>query len=74
MLHINYCDFCRDLATGTSLCSFRGNASPSRAAAILGRDYFVSCQLKKPILHFWSWRKVSFINSPEVLIEHLIVE
>eukprot|EP00890_Picochlorum_soloecismus_P005097 jgi/Picsp_1/5589/NSC_02948-R1_wd repeat domain 18 len=46
-----------DLATGTSLCSFKGNASPSRAAATLGRDYFVSCQLKKPILHFWNWRK-----------------
>lgn len=47
----------RDLGTGTSLCSFKGNCSPPRAACPLGRDYFVSCQLKKPLLHFWDWRK-----------------
>lgn len=53
---------CRDLETGTSLCSFKGNSSPARAACPLGRDYFVSCQLKKPLLHFWDWRKENVIQ------------
>lgn len=49
--------YCRDLGTGISLCSFKGSCSPAGAACVLGRDYIVSCQLKKPLLHFWDWRK-----------------
>ena len=49
---------CRDLHTGTTLCSFKAptNSAP-RAATLLGREYFASCQSKKPIIHFWDFRK-----------------
>lgn len=47
----------RDLHTGTTLCSFKTSNSAPRAATLLGRDYFASCQLRKPIIHFWDFRK-----------------
>ncbi len=33
-----------------------------RAACTLGRDYVGSCQLKKPVLHFWDWRKEQVVQ------------
>ena len=50
-------DINRDLHTGTTLCSFKTSNSAPRAASLLGRDYFASCQAKKPIIHFWDYRK-----------------
>lgn len=47
----------RDLHTGTTLCSFKTSNSAPRAASLLGRDYFASCQARKPIIHFWDFRR-----------------
>lgn len=53
-----------DLHSGSSLLSYRGGNSSSRALTILGGQYLLSAQLGKNFINVWEiQRKVRFVKT-----------